>query len=261
MATRVIGCMSAKGGVGKTTSAINLAVALNNFGKDVTLVDANLTTPDIGVYLGVPILPVTLHDVLRGKKEVHDALHIHKSGIKLLPASIAIKDAKKVDHSKLGSVLKDLEGHSDFIVVDGAPGLSKEAIEILKSMNEVLVITSPEMPAVTDALKTVKLCKDLKKEVLGVLVTKTNAKNPDMSLKDIESILEVPIIGIIPEDRAVKFALADNESVVHSHPKSAAAVQYKRLAADIMGIRYDEEIQAENSNFFNGLLKWFGFKD
>jgi len=58
--SRVIGCISAKGGVGKTTSAINLAAALHVFGKDVILVDANLTTPNVGVYLGVPIAPVTL---------------------------------------------------------------------------------------------------------------------------------------------------------------------------------------------------------
>ena len=57
--SRIIGCISAKGGVGKTTSAINLAAALNYFGKDVTLVDANLTSPNVGIYLGTPISPVT----------------------------------------------------------------------------------------------------------------------------------------------------------------------------------------------------------
>ena len=175
--SRIIGCISAKGGVGKTTSAINLAASLNYFGKSVTLVDANLTTPNIGVYLGVPIPPVSLHDVLRGKKDAREAIFNHKSGVKVVPASISLKDAKRVDPTKLSSAIRDLEGHTNFIVVDGAPGISKEALSALKAVNEVIVVTNPEMASISDALKTVKLCKEMKKDVLGVLVTKTNAKN------------------------------------------------------------------------------------
>ena len=261
--SRVIGCVSAKGGVGKTTTAINIAAALNTFGKDVTLVDANLTAPNVGVYLGVPIAPVTLHDVLKGRKDAREAVFQHKSGVKILPSSIALKDAKKSDPSRLDLVLRDIDGHSDFILVDSAPGLTREALASIKASNEILVITNPEMPAVTDALKTVKICKEMKKHVLGVLVTKTNAKNADMSLKDIENILEVPVVGIIPEDRAVKFAIANKEPVVHSHPKSAAAVQYKRLAADLLNIKYTERIEpfSNNEGFFNSVLVWLGFKD
>lgn len=259
--SRTIGCISAKGGVGKTTSAINLAAALNYFGKDVTLVDANLTTPNVGVYLGVPIAPVTLHDVLKGKKDAREAVFHHDSGIKVLPASISIKDAKKVDHSKLDSVVRDLDGHSDFIIIDGSPGLTKEATAAIKALDEVIIVTNPEMPAVTDALKTVKICKEMKKDILGVLVTKTNAKNPDMSLKDIENILEIPVIGVIPEDRAVKFALSSKRPVVHAHPKSVAAVQYKRLAADLLNLKYNERVEYTGNGFFDGVLRWLGFKD
>ncbi len=260
-ASRVIGCISAKGGVGKTTSAINLSAALNYFGKDVVLVDANLTTPNVGIYLGVPVAPVTLHDVLRGKKDARDAIINHKTGIKVVPASISLKDSKKIDVQKLESAIEDLQGHGHFIILDGAPGITKEALAAIKSVDEVIVITNPEMAAVTDALKTVKLCKEMKKDVLGVLVTKTNVKNADIPLKTIESLLEVPVIGIIPEDRAVKFAIANKEPVVHSHPKSAAAVQYKKLAADLLGLKYSESIEHPANSFFDGVLVWLGFKD
>src|SRR3989344_2195142 len=150
--SRVIGCISAKGGVGKTTSAINIAAALNYFGKDVTLVDANLTSPNVGVYLGHPIPSSTLHDVLRGKKEALESTSQHSSGIKVLPASISLRDAKRFDHAKLSGVIRDLDGHSDFILVDGSPGLTKEALSAIKALDQVVIITTPEMPAVTDAL-------------------------------------------------------------------------------------------------------------
>jgi len=83
-----------------------------------------------------------------------------------------------------------------------------------------------------------------------------------MPLKDIENILDVPVMGIIPEDRAVKFAVANKEPVVHNYPKSPAAVQYKKLAAELLNIKYSERIEPLNTgSFFDSILKWLGFKD
>ena len=259
--TRFIGCVAAKGGVGKTTSAINLAAALSYLGKSAILVDANLTTPNIGLYLGLPIPPVTLHDVLSNKNDVSEAVYTYRDGMKILPASIALKDAKKVDANKIKSVVSELYGNSDFVIVDSPAGLTRETLCAIKSVEEVLIITNPEMPAVTDALKTVKVCKELGKKVLGVVVNKTNSKNADMPMKDIESILEIPIIGIVPEDRAVKFSQVRKETVVHTYPKSASAVQYKRLAADLSGVHYSERAELEEKGFVYSVLRFLGFKD
>lgn len=259
--TRIIGCVAAKGGVGKTTSSINLSAALGLFGKSVTIVDGNVTTPNIGIYLGVPIAPITIHDVLRGKNDMVDAVYNHRDGVKIVPASIALKDAKKIEVGKLRASVSELYGECDFVIVDGAAGLGKESISIIKSVDEVLIVTNPEMPAVTDALKTIKIAKELKKKVLGVLITKTNSRNADMSIKDIENILEAPIIGIIPEDRAVKFSQAQKEAVIHAYPKSAASIQYKKLAADLIGEKYDERIDLEQAGLVYNILRFLGIKD
>ncbi|MEK6955908.1 MAG: hypothetical protein AABW52_04575, partial [Nanoarchaeota archaeon] len=102
---------------------------------------------------------------------------------------------------------------------------------------------------------------EMKKDILGILVTKTNSKNADMSLKAIEEILETSVLGVIPEDRAVKFAIADKEAVVHHHPTSAASVQYKKLAADLLNIKYGERMENVDGGFVNSVLKYLGFKD
>ena len=92
--SRIIAVSGGKGGTGKTTSAINLAVAINYFRKKAIVVDCNITTPNVGIYFGCPVLPVTLHDVLNGEKEIEDAIYSHKSGTMFVPASISYYNVK-----------------------------------------------------------------------------------------------------------------------------------------------------------------------
>src|SRR3989338_7722171 len=106
---KLITITSGKGGVGKTTTAINLGAAINKFGKDVIVVDTNLTTPNVGLHLGAPIVPVNLNHVLLGKAKVSDAIYEHESGTKIIPSSLSIKELKRLDHSKLKDVGKSLK--------------------------------------------------------------------------------------------------------------------------------------------------------
>jgi len=75
---KIITITSAKGGVGKTTTSINLGAALNAFGHDVVIVDANLTTPNVGLHLGAPIVPISLNHVLNGKADIEDAIYLRQ---------------------------------------------------------------------------------------------------------------------------------------------------------------------------------------
>src|SRR3990167_671923 len=105
---KVITITSGKGGVGKTTTAINLGTALNSFGKEVIIIDANLTTPNVGLHLGAPIVPVNLNHVMQGKAKVTDAIYEHESGTKIIPSSLSVKELRNINHSKLKDVAKKL---------------------------------------------------------------------------------------------------------------------------------------------------------
>ena len=115
---RLITITSGKGGVGKTTSAINLGAALNSFGKEVIIVDANLTTPNVGLHLGAPIVPVNLNHVLSGKAKVADAIYEHDSGTKIIPSSLSVKELRRLNHKKLKDVGKKLRKMADFVIFD-----------------------------------------------------------------------------------------------------------------------------------------------
>lgn len=254
MALKVL-VSSGKGGVGKTTTSLNLGAAFNYFGKDVIVLDANLTTPNIGLHLGVPVVPINLNHVLQGKGNINDAVYLHHSGTKIVPASISLEDLKKTDPEKLKQTIKSLDHKADIILVDCAAGLGREAMYAMDAVDEVLVVTNAELPAITDALKTIKIAKELGKEITGVVLTKTKKDSLEVPLKNIETILEHPIIGNIPADRAVREALNMKDLVIYTHPKSKAAVKYKKLAADLLGVKYKEEVKKAESK----VMKFFRF--
>jgi septum site-determining protein MinD len=244
--THYIGILSGKGGVGKTSSSINLGAALNFFGKDVTIVDANLSTPNIGLYLGAPVVPINLHHALNGKHHITEAVYLHPAGIKIVPAGISVDELMGVNPDKLNKVIKGLENTTDIVIVDGAAGLGREANATFESADKILIVTNPEIPAITDALKTIKIAEEFGKEVVGVILCRTKPNNLDVSLKNIETILEKPVIGIIPEDKSVREALVKKDSVVYTHPNSKASIGYKKLAANLIGERYKPEDIKEN---------------
>ena len=232
---RVIVINSGKGGVGKTTTSINLGAALNSLRKDVIVVDANLNTPNIGLHLGAPIVPITLNHVLKGKADIEEAIYEHSSGTKIIPSSLSVKELTKFNTKKIPYIANQLRKMADFVIFDCAAGFGDDVMAVLEAGDEVIVVTNPEMPAVTDALKAVKVARGLGKEVKGIIITRHQGAKYEMPLSSIKSMLEAPIIGIVPEDKAVKESLTRRDAVVHTHPRSRVAKKYQEIARKILG--------------------------
>jgi septum site-determining protein MinD len=242
---RIIVINSGKGGVGKTTTAINLGASLNKLNKEVIIVDANLNTPNIGLQLGAPIVPVTLNHVLKGKADIEDAIYEHHSGTKIVPSSLSIKELTKFNVKKLPEVTRRLAELCDYVIVDSAAGFGEEVMAVIDLADEIIIVTNPEMPAVTDALKAVKVAREMGKEINGVIVTRHSDMKYEMPLSSIKSMLEAQIIGVIPEDKAVKEALNLRDAVCHTHPKSRVSRKYLEIARKVNG-----ELVEEKTGFF-----------
>lgn len=240
--TKFVGIASGKGGVGKTTTAINLGMALNNFGKDVIVIDANLKTPNLCLHLGASKVPVTLHDVINGKNRISEATYKHISGLRIIPASISFEDSKMARNKVLGDVLLDLYGRVDIALIDISGGLGEEASEAIKACDNLLIIITPDTPSVTDALKTIKLAEEQGVNVFGVIINKTN-EDDELSVKNIETILEKPVVGSVPYDNNIKKSLKIKHPVVYSNPEAPASLSYKKLAATLLGEEFKETTQ------------------
>lgn len=236
---KIIVITSGKGGVGKTTTAINLGAAINYFGKNVLLIDANLSTPNIGIHLNSPEVPINLNHILQKKAEPYEAIYEHESGLKIMPSSLSIKELKKTKPGRLKEFSEDFKKLSDYIIVDSAAGLGSEAMAVMEIADELIVITNPEMPAITDALKTIKIANEMKKPVKGIIITRVRKDKIEMQPEIVKDMLDSPIIGMIPEHIDIKKALNKKDAIVHVYPKSEVARAYKEIAARILEIEYD----------------------
>ncbi len=243
MKTRIIGVVSGKGGVGKTTTTSNLGAALSTLRKNTLLVDGNLTTPNLSLHLGIPFYPYTIHEILKGEAELEDAIFYHRSGLKVLPASLSLSALRKINLRKFGELLRSLEGKTEYVVVDSSPGLGKETQAIIEHSDELIVVTNPEFPAITDALKVIKLAESVGTSVIGVVVNRVRRHPKEIPKEEIEGLLEYPVIANIPEDPKVHVSIIKKTPIVFSYPNSSAARAFKQLAGFLAG----EEVKEKRS--------------
>lgn len=226
---------SGKGGTGKTTTAVNLGAAFNSFKQDVVVVDTNLTTPNLGLYFGAPVVPVNLNHVLQKKAEISEAVYEHDSGVKIIPSSLSLSDMKKINYTSLKDASKKLVKNFDYVIFDSSAGLGEESKMAIESGDEIIIVANPNILSVTDALKTIKFSEGMGKKVRGVIITRVKGERTEMPLSNIEEMLEVPVLGIVPEDNAVSDSLMRKNSVIHTSPGSRAARAYMDVAAKILG--------------------------
>ncbi|MEM5778108.1 MAG: cell division ATPase MinD [Candidatus Aenigmatarchaeota archaeon] len=252
--TRIISVISGKGGVGKTTLVSNLGAALAKKGKNVIIVDGNVTTPNLSLHLGIPFYPVTLHDVLKKKAPIESAIYHHpESGLRIIPASLSTEALKDVSMEKFQASLLNLLGKADIVIVDCAAGLGKEALTAMSVADELIIVTNPELPAVTDALKAIKLAEENGTKVLGVVVNRVKGLKHELSLNEIKAMLEVPIISVIPEDMAVPRSIAKRIPVIHHKPNSKASIEFHKLASRIVG---EPWVSVKRKSWLERLFFW-----
>jgi len=253
--TRVIVCTSGKGGVGKTTLVSNLAANLTELGQQVIVVDANLTTPNLGLHLGLHLAPNTLHDVLRGDVKIKNATYIHPLGFGVIPASMNLNDLKDVDVGRLPEVTLNLLGKADYVILDCAAGLGREAASAISASTEVLIVTNPDLPSVADALKTIKIAKDTGKSITGIVVNRVKGKEHELKKAEIEEILEAPVLSEIPEDKNVSKSIARKIPLSSFSPDSPASVEIRRLSHLLCGKPFKHK-EPKNFRILERLVGW-----
>ncbi len=239
---RVIGIISGKGGVGKTTVGLNLGAALAyHFKKNVTIVDCNVTTSHLGLYLGMYYCPITLNKVLRGEYNAEEAIQQHHTGLKVIPASLSLNDLEGIDVTEIRNSLKSLFDKNDIILLDASPGLGREAVATLRASDEVLYVTNPYIPFAMDIVRNQEIVNEIGVKPLGIILNMVHGKKHEMNKKEIEELTRLPVIANIPFDRNVHKSLALKTPIVTYKPNTPASKEIIKLASNLIGETYKFE--------------------
>ncbi|AHG04858.1 ParA domain-containing protein [Halobacterium sp. DL1] len=232
MTGHVFAVASGKGGVGKTTTAVNAAAAMAEAGRSVVLVDYDLGMANLGTVLEVEPADATLHDVLAGDAETLDAVGSAPGGIDVMVGGTDIEDFGRADPSKLRDVAADLREAYDVVVVDTGGGLSHDTTVPLGLADDVLLVSTPQVAALENTAKTLALAERVGGEVAGLVLTREGGS---ADTEDAVADLDVPLLAAIPEDSGVADSEDAGEPLVVHAEESPAAQSYRELGYELLG--------------------------
>jgi len=232
---KIIGVISLKGGVGKTSVVAALGDAVASFGKKVLLIDGNLSAPNLGLHFNIVDPETSLHHVLDRKVRASEAITpLEKFDI--MPASLF----EKTNSSPLK--LKDRIGHLkekyDMIIIDSSPALDDETLGAMLASDEILVVTTPDHPTLSNTIMAIKLARQRGTPIIGLVLNKVYKKDFELSIDEIENVTDVPVMAVIPHDVDILKALSHFESSTSYRPNSKGSEEFRRLAALLLGEKY-----------------------
>ncbi len=226
---------SGKGGTGKTTVSANLGIALAQLGNNVIILDADIEMANLELHLGLEGMKTTLHTVLAGEADIKDAIYKGPEGIRVVPAGMSIDSLKKVEYEKLKDVLAELKDMCEILIIDVPSGIGRPVIVTLSAGEEILLVTTPEISAMSDVLKTKIVARKLGANILGVVLNRALFDRSDLAVNEVETILETKVVSVIPEDPEIKMSLTSGKAAILRSPDSQAVRAIKKLAYELMG--------------------------
>lgn len=247
--TRFIVVASGKGGVGKTTLSANLAVTLAQFGKKVAVIDADIVMANLEIIMGLRNPPVALIDSLSGMVSIEDVMYEGPCGVKVIPAGITLDGFNEENMENLKASLKEIPADTDILVIDAPAG--RDAAMVMDDGQEVIIVTLPEVSSVSDALKMKILAERMGAKVIGVIMNRVENKPRELDKEEVENTLDSSVISIVPESEKVKEALAYEVPFVLEYPDSPPSIKIKKLAANLIGLRYIPREQGLLSKIVN----------
>jgi septum site-determining protein MinD len=260
MNAKVITISSGKGGVGKTTTTANLAVALAQLNQKVVCIDGDIGLRNLDVILGLENRIVyDLVDVVEGRCRIRQAMIRDKrlEDLFLIPAA-QTRDKSAVSPSDMIRLCEELKDEVDWIIIDSPAGIERGFRNALAPADLVLVVTNPEVSSVRDADRIIGLVEAEEKGPAQLILNRVNTtltKRGDMlNTEDVLELLAIDLIGVIPEDESVVVASNRGQPVTFSN-NSKAGQAFRNIAKRLLGEEVPFMDLESGNNFFNKIAK------
>lgn len=237
--SEVIVITSGKGGVGKTTAAANLGTALAAADKKTVMVDTDIGLRNLDVVVGLENRIVyNLVDVVESNCRLKQALirDRHYPNLYLLPAA-QTRDKSAVEPEQMIKLCQDLRKEFDYILLDSPAGIEQGFKNAVSGADRAIVVTTPEVSAIRDADRIIGLLEAAEMKKIHLLINKIRpdmVRNGDMmSVEDVEEILAVPLIGVVPDDENIVICTNKGETVTAKDCTSGQA--FVNIGRRLMG--------------------------
>lgn len=273
----VIAVTSGKGGVGKSNIAVNLAIRFASVGRDVVLLDADLGLANADVLCNID-LPCNLSHVIARKKELSEVLYKAPGGFRLIGGASGLArmaDLTDFDRQRLVNALVELEQQTDIILIDTGAGISPNVLAFTRAADHVLIVTTPEPTAITDAYAVVKVISRGSTSLTTGESQASSRLEPQISLlvnqartsaearvvydriaKVARQFLGVSVLdaGSMPADEQVPLAVRRRTPFLIGSPRAPASQAIAQLA-----MRLEQGVvgKIDSSGFFNRMFGWF----
>lgn len=270
--SRVITVTSGKGGVGKSSLTVNLAISLSRTGKRVVILDADFGLANVEVMLGIRP-KYSLFDLMFNGKSILDIVTKGPEGIGFISAGSGIREIAnltKDQFTNLSRHLVELDKNYDIIIIDTGAGISEGVMEFIVASAEVLLVVTPEPTSITDAyalIKTLGQNPEFTKEHCNIKLVTNRVKSEDMGQElfnklrlVIDKFLSISLehMGSIPDDAYMGRAVMKQQPLSIAFPNSYAAKAIEKIAIKLVQPTCELEIQHKKRGLaalFSGVLK------
>lgn len=262
--TRVYAITSGKGGVGKTAVTANVGVSLAKLGKKVLILDADLGLANIDVVFGLAPR-YNLNHFFAGEQDLADILADGPHGIKILPAGSGVQNFTRLDSQQKLKLLDGLDMMNnafDFVLIDTEAGISENVTYFNTAAQEILIVTTPEPTAITDAYALMKLLSTQYHEKrFNLVVNQVRHENEALDVfKKLTMVsnryldISIDFLGSIPADRQMIEAIRKQRVIVDLYPSSKIATAFSNLAVTICAEQSTSEPKGGVQFFWKKIL-------